>query len=190
MENEKKIIINCKKTQKQNCKKIKKQIYENTKTINKKIIIEKKREERKNKIYCTYLNNIKNQTEIIQKLYFNIEFVNKKKVVSELKKKLNGYKSQDIKKKRYNIVDFIKYDELIEKILVSKLKCKYCFSKLLIIYEKSREPKQWTLDRINNDLQHTNNNTLICCLECNLKRRRINKDNFLFTKQMKINKNY
>lgn len=154
----------------------------------KNIIIKKEKKERKNKIMCEH--EIKDQNKIIIDLYFNNNFENKTKVISELKKKINGYKSQDKKKKRYCEKDFINYDELVEKILVSKLKCKYCFSKLLLIYNNIREPKQWTLDRINNDLQHTNNNTLICCLECNLKRRRINKDKFLFTKQMKISKIY
>ena len=206
MKNEKQIIIGCKKIQ-NNIKINKYNITnkknknntsennenngsENNKNINRKFIIEKKREKRKNKISCVYLNNINNQNKIIQKLYFNIDFPNKKIIISELKKKINSYKSQDIKKKRYKPNNFIKYDEVIEKILISKLKCKYCFSKLLLIYEKSREPKQWTLDRINNDLQHTNENTLICCLECNLKRRRTNKDKFLFTKQMNICKSY
>lgn len=154
----------------------------------KNIIIKKEKKERKNKIMCEH--EIKDQNKIIIDLYFNNNFENKGKVISELKKKINGYKSQDKKKKRYCEKDFINYDELVEKILVSKLKCKYCFSKLLLIYNNIREPKQWTLDRINNDLQHTNNNTLICCLECNLKRRRTNKDKFLFTKQMKISKIY
>ena len=41
--------------------------------------------------------------------------------------------------------------------------------------------------------EHTNNNTIISCLECNLQRRRKNSDKFLFTKrletnQLKINK--
>ena len=154
----------------------------------KNIIIKKEKKERKNKIICEH--EIKDQNKIIIDLYFNNNFENKNKVISELKKKINGYKSQDKKKKRYCEKDFINYDELVEKILVSKLKCKYCFSNLLLIYNNIREPKQWTLDRINNDLQHTNNNTLICCLECNLKRRRTNKDKFLFTKQMKISKIY
>ena len=154
----------------------------------KKIIIQKEKKERKNKIMCEH--EIKDQNQIIIDLYFNNDFKNKNKVISELKKKINGYKSQDKKKKRYCEKDFINYDELVEKILVSKLKCTYCFSKLFLIYNNTREPKQWTLDRINNDLQHTNNNTLICCLECNLKRRRTNKDKFLFTKQMKISKIY
>ncbi len=46
--------------------------------------------------------------------------------------------------------------------------------------------KQWSLDRINNDIGHNSGNLLIACLECNLKRRRINCDNFNFTQNMKI----
>ena len=159
----------------------------------KKIIIKKEKKEkkeRKNMIISEKINNHKIQNEIIQNIYFNYDFNEKKYVLSELKKKINGYKSQDIKKKRFNIDTFIKYDELVEKLLLSKLKCKYCFSNLLLIYDKCKEPKQWTLDRIDNNLQHTNINTLVCCLECNLKRRRINKDKFLFTKQMKIVKSF
>ena len=46
--------------------------------------------------------------------------------------------------------------------------------------------KQWSLDRINNDIGHNSGNLLIACLECNLKRRRTNKDAFMFTKNMVI----
>jgi hypothetical protein len=46
--------------------------------------------------------------------------------------------------------------------------------------------KQWTLDRIDNDIGHNKKNLVIACLECNLKRKRTNKDKFMFTKNMKI----
>jgi hypothetical protein len=49
-----------------------------------------------------------------------------------------------------------------------------------------RENKQWTLDRIDNNLGHNEDNVVIACLECNLKRRRTNQSKFLFTKQLKI----
>ena len=42
------------------------------------------------------------------------------------------------------------------------------------------------LDRINNNIGHNSGNLIISCLECNLKRRRINKDAFLFTKNFKL----
>ena len=51
-----------------------------------------------------------------------------------------------------------------------------------------REPKQWTLDRIDNDKCHSKDNTVIACLKCNLDRRVTNIDKFKFTKQLNIMK--
>ena len=73
-------------------------------------------------------------------------------------------------------------------MVASKLKCYYCKCNMQIFYFKVRAMNQWTLDRIDNDLPHSNDNVIISCLKCNLERRRQNKDKFLFTKQLKINK--
>jgi RNase P subunit RPR2 len=45
---------------------------------------------------------------------------------------------------------------------------------------------QWTLERMDNNKGHNNDNVVIACLDCNLKRRLQNKDAFLFTKQLTI----
>ena len=66
------------------------------------------------------------------------------------------------------------------------MKCHYCACETYLLYEFVREMKQWSLDRINNDIGHNKNNLVISCLECNLKRRRTNKDAFFFTKNLKI----
>ena len=67
-----------------------------------------------------------------------------------------------------------------------ELKCYYCKNEMSVLYNISREMKQWTVDRINNDLGHNVDNYYLACLECNLKRRRRSDDKFLFTKQMKL----
>ena len=126
------------------------------------------------------------QCHFIHKIFMNIEFENKIKLISDIKKKINGYKQQDVKKNRLNIEKFIKYDDLIEKILISKLKCFYCKKNTLISYKEKRDPRQWTLDRIDNSLGHNKNNVIICCLKCNLERRTKDSNKFKFTKQMKI----
>jgi hypothetical protein len=59
-----------------------------------------------------------------------------------------------------------------------------------VLYDISREASQWTVDRINNDLGHNINNFYLACLDCNLKRRCRNDAKFLFTKQLKITKQY
>ena len=107
---------------------------------------------------------------------------------TEIKSKLNSYKSQDVKKNIFDNILFISYTDLIEKLKISDLKCYYCKSCIFILYEIVRENKQWTLDRINNELGHNTDNVVISCLECNLKRRDINSNKFLFTKQLILNK--
>jgi hypothetical protein len=57
---------------------------------------------------------------------------------------------------------------------------------MLIIYDKSRENRQWTIDRIDNDKGHNCDNYHLSCFECNIKRRRQSDEKFLFTKQLTI----
>jgi hypothetical protein len=107
-------------------------------------------------------------------------------IQSQLNKKLTGYKSQDIIKKVYNPEEFITYQNVMKELYESNMVCHYCCQQMFILYELVREQKQWTLDRINNDLGHTSDNVVVSCLECNLQRRRTNKDAFSFTKNLII----
>ena len=126
----------------------------------------------------------------VNMLYLNESFEQDKLVIKSFKRKINGYKSQDIKKKRYDAEKFITYDELIEKLVISKLLCHYCRGKCTIITEKKRDATQWTLDRVNNDMGHYNSNVVISCLKCNLQKRRRADEHFKFAKQMRIIKHY
>ena len=132
--------------------------------------------------------NIEKQINILYKIYNNEEFFEKQLIVSQIKNKINNYKSQDIKKDIHDYENLISFDNIIKKMISSKLECHYCNIKTYILYNKVREPRQWTLDRINNFDEHTNTNTVICCLSCNISRRRKNSTKFLFTKQLVINK--
>ena len=67
-----------------------------------------------------------------------------------------------------------------------EIKCYYCKCFMFILYEFARENKQWSLDRIDNELGHNKDNIVLSCLECNLKKRKIRKESFLFTKNLKI----
>lgn len=104
-------------------------------------------------------------------------------LIQELSKKRNGYKNQDKVKRRIIIDPIITILEIIELLIQSSLKCYYCNQLIYIFYQYLREPKQWTLDRIDNNLRHTNNNCVISCLACNLQRRRVDAEKFTFTKQ-------
>ena len=104
----------------------------------------------------------------------------------EIVKKIQGYKQQDIKRDIYIPVDIIGYESVLEKLISCKLKCKYCLHTVLVIYKNVREPYQWSLDRIDNEIGHTTANTVISCLQCNLQRRNTSHAKFIFTKHMKV----
>jgi len=128
----------------------------------------------------------KEEIETLNKYYLIQQCENSELLISELKAKLSGYKQQDVKKKILDNKKFITLDETLEKLVISKLICKYCSMKINVFYQISKEPKQWTLDRIDNSLGHNDDNVVICCLGCNLKRRRLDHDKFLFSQKMKL----
>ena len=106
----------------------------------------------------------------------------------KIKKKITGYKAQDKKWEDRIIKEVVSEEDVLEKLVAAKLRCKYCAKEMKILYTTSRDPRQWTLDRINNDLGHTSNNTVVSCMACNLQKRRRSDEAFTFTKKLKINK--
>jgi hypothetical protein len=133
----------------------------------------------------------KNQINIIQHILEDNTLEKRKyysMAISHIKTKICGYKQQDVLKKKLNEEHFVKFDDVVVLLKKCEMKCHYCSEEVFILYERVRESKQWTLDRINNDIGHNTNNLVVACLECNLKRRRTNKDAFMFTKNMVINR--
>ena len=128
------------------------------------------------------------QKTLINRLYLNEIFPYKSEIIKELDKKLASYVSQDIHKNKDSHDSSITRDEIIEKLVLSKLKCFYCGCDMVFLYNKVRTMNQWTLDRIDNSLNHSNNNVIISCLKCNLQKRCQNHDAFLFTKRLTISK--
>ncbi len=128
---------------------------------------------------------INNQDRIIEELIQNECLKEEHTIVKkEIMTKLSGYKQQDISKNMLDENNFITLDETITKLNECKLLCFYCGEKMQILYKIVREKKQWSLDRINNDLGHNKDNVVISCLHCNLQRRRKSSDAFTFTKQL------
>jgi hypothetical protein len=131
-----------------------------------------------------------NQLQMVKNI-FNNEFRHNDDDVSkialqEINKKISGYKQQDRIKKRYDEPHFLTLESVILKMVECELKCRYCRGEMDVIYDISRESRQWSVDRINNDLGHNLTNFHLACLECNLKRRRRTDEKFLFTKQLNI----
>jgi len=142
---------------------------------------------------CNEMKNIdnidliyKNQINMLNYFYLNETCDHDKILKSEINKKINGYKNQDINRNIYDEQLLISFNDVIEKLVSCKLKCYYCKKNVLLLYKNVRDELQWTLDRINNDKCHSNENTLIACLKCNIQRRRRDCEKFLFTKQLNI----
>lgn len=151
-----------------------------------------------NKMIYEKCNVKKEKSEMIDIIYYNInEQINLitdktseiyKNVSEEIKQKLSSYKQQDKNKNRYDVNMFISYDDVIELLQSTSCKCYYCNNIMCILYEYKNEKKQWTLDRINNDLGHNTNNVVCSCLGCNIQKRKRDHDKFLFTKKLVIDK--
>ena len=130
------------------------------------------------------------QVEMINNLYLNQTFEYDTLLKREIDKKIKGYKNQDIQKTLLNINKFISLDSTIEKLVSSKLKCYYCNDSCELLYRNVLSKKQWTLDRINNDLGHNDDNVVICCYECNVKRGDMDSQRFKDGKSIKIIKKH
>ena len=138
---------------------------------------------------------VSQQRQIIQSIYLGQVVPGQQgnteastKFQRDIKHKIQGYKQQDIKKKRYDADSFITFDQCLEILVGSKLTCYYCRGDCLIDYDTQRQSNQWTLERLNNDQQHQADNVVIACLKCNLGRRCQSSDGYKFTKTMVIQK--
>jgi len=131
-----------------------------------------------------------NQFDCIAELYLkgeiDTQIETNKNIVTVLKQKYNSYKNQDKHSHKYDPEQHITYEQMIEKIYMSKLKCYYCNCDVSILYNKKRFKSQWTLERSDNNLGHYSTNTCISCLDCNLKRRTENYEYFKKSKQTTI----
>lgn len=126
------------------------------------------------------------QLSMIENLYKVIDFENRVSLVKDIKIKLTSYSQQDKLKKIFKPEEFVTFKEVIDLLYDTRMKCYYCKKRVKVIYKYKRAPQQWTLDRIDNTKGHIKNNLVISCLQCNLGRRCLNSDKYLFTKTLNI----
>ena len=109
----------------------------------------------------------------------NILFVER-----QIAQKISGYRSQDIEKNLLSPELFVNKNDVFALFQSSQLKCYYCKECVLVLYEHVRDPKQWTLERIDNSRGHNRDNVEIACLHCNVRRRCMKPEKYILTKQM------
>ena len=102
----------------------------------------------------------------------------------EISNKLTGYRNQDALKNHYDECAFITFSQAAELLTTSGLTCFYCKQFTPVLYKNVRDPTQWSLDRINNDIGHYSTNVVISCLKCNLQKKRMTSSRFAMSKQM------
>lgn len=105
-------------------------------------------------------------------------------IYQQIRNKLSSYRSQDIEKNKLNIERFSDLSGVLQKMEDCKLKCFYCKECVALLYENVREPKQWTLERIDNSMGHNIDNIEIACLSCNLRRRTMHYQRYVLTKNI------
>ena len=159
-------------------------------------VVKEKKERRKRVVPQTWdpsfdYRNFEHQISLVTKVkdndYKELDYETKK-LCQQIERKISGYKQQDLEKQKYDPENFITFSCLVDAFFSCRFQCFYCRENMLVLYEMVREDKQWTVDRINNDLGHNKDNFVLACLGCNLKRRCRTKDKFLFTKQLVISK--
>ena len=107
-------------------------------------------------------------------------------ILQQLSQKMSGYRAQDMQKGLFEPDKFVDLERIIELLIKCNLECFYCKNKVQILYEYVREPLQWTLDRIDNDYGHNKDNLEVACLQCNVRRKTMYADRYVFTKQLKL----
>ena len=100
-----------------------------------------------------------------------------------------GYRAQDIEKSLLSPDEFISETDIVDLLIDSRLSCFYCRETMLLLYENVREPKQWSIERIDNKYGHNKQNVTVACLSCNVRRKTMYHERFRATKQMSIVKN-
>jgi hypothetical protein len=128
--------------------------------------------------------NYEDEFKILNDLKNNIINDDTNLLKNEIKKKLSGYKSQDVKKNKYNPQKIINIDQTLKKLIDCGCKCLYCNGNSKIFYKYVRDINQWSLDRIDNNYGHNFDNVEISCLKCNLRRKTISLDKYMLTHQI------
>ena len=140
--------------------------------------------------------DIPKQYELLEEIRDNFHDTRKNPLLSssaaflyaEIRKKLHSYRHQDVLKHKFDARNFIDPLYTINKLLDSNLICFYCKKNVFIWYVHAREPNQWTVERISNEIGHNRENIEISCLSCNLSRRLMYHEKYRFTKQLVIAK--
>lgn len=105
-------------------------------------------------------------------------------ILRQLEQKMDGYIRQDKEKaekrekreQRKNtsfvIHESISLYEALKKVRDEEYRCHYCRELVRLVYRTTRDKEQWTLDRVDNERGHDEQNLVVACYACNIRRRK------------------
>lgn len=128
---------------------------------------------------------IDEEIQLIKNCMENKISTREKLLAQQMKGKLGSYRCQDRLKDKYEESKFITLAATIKKIHEQSHNCFYCKNKMKLLYSNVREPCQWTLERIDNDYGHNEDNVKIACLQCNIRRRTMYHERYIATHEIK-----
>lgn len=108
------------------------------------------------------------------------------KIKQQIETKLKGYRHQDLAHNRDSETPSL--DFVVSLFQGRNLKCHYCNQLTFLLYKYVRDMAQWTLDRIDNSQGHIPSNVVLACLACNLHKKHLSQESFLFTKNLCVSK--
>jgi hypothetical protein len=128
-----------------------------------------------------WVSNVPNQLNLLIAPFSTREHKN---TIQQIHQKIAGYRYQDQHKELWEENHFITFDDVVDLLKQSSLRCYYCKSSVYLLYDFVRETKQWTLERLDNSRGHNRGNVVISCLGCNLRRRIMQHERFSYTKEL------
>ena len=127
--------------------------------------------------------------EVLDSLHVAIQLSQPAKILLRaVRTKQHGYRAQDLEKSLFDVDRFVDTKTIFEKLADASLECFYCKQEVLVFYTYCRDPKQWTLERVDNQFGHNRDNVEIACLQCNVRRRTMYHERYQMTKQCVIRK--
>ncbi len=138
----------------------------------KRFLTEEQKQRRKERDKINYEKN----KEIIKEKSKEYRKNNKEKINAYKRKeskttgaitlKIRTCRNEDKQKNReFNI------DKDYIKVLIEETKniCKYCKENIKFEWEEANDRKQFTINRLNNNIGHIKGNVEICCMDCNIR---------------------
>ena len=90
---------------------------------------------------------------------------------ARIERKIDGHKKADSEKKRcYASSEYVDAATVMRLLQQQGGCCCHCNEEVLLQWKESagtRDTRQFSIDRINNDVAHTKNNVVVSCLRCN-----------------------